>query len=192
MPLREDVSAPQRSTRPGAATAGLFLSGAALALGAHEAGHLLFDVAFDANPGIGRVDFHGIPFFAVTHGSDVSPRREFTISSAGFWVQHATDEWLLSTRPQLRHERAPIVKGMLAFNVLSSIAYSGAAFARTGPVERDTRGMADSIRVNERWIGLLILAPAVLDAWRYFRPEARVPVWLSRSVKSGAILLILK
>lgn len=170
----------------------MFLSGAAIAFGAHEGGHLLFDVAFDAKPGVGRVAFHGIPFFAVTHRSDLSPRREFTVSSAGFWVQHATDEWLLSRRPNLKAERAPFAKGVLAFNVLTSIAYSGAAFARTGPVERDTRGMADSIRVNERWIGLLILAPAALDAWRYFKPDARAPVWLSRGVKAGAVLLVLK
>lgn len=191
IPLRADASAAQ----PGNDTAGkvgLFISGAAIAFGAHEGGHLLFDVVFDARPGIGRVDFHGVPFFAVTHRSDLSPRREFTVSSAGFWVQHATDEWLLTKRPGLRGERAPLAKGVLAFNILTSVAYSGAAFARTGPVERDTRGIADALGVNERWIGLLILAPAALDAWRYFRPDARAPVWLSRGVKAGAVLLILK
>lgn len=171
---------------------GKFFAGAAVAFGAHEVGHLLFDVAFDAQPGIGRVDFHGIPFFAVTHRSGMSPRREFTISSAGFWVQHATDEWLLTTRPRLKAQQAPFAKGVLAFNVVTSIAYAGAAFARTGPVERDTRGMADSVRVNERWIGLLILAPAALDAWRYFKPDARAPVWLSRGFKAGAVVLVLK
>jgi hypothetical protein len=191
IPLRADASAAQ----PGNDTAGkvgLFISGAAIAFGAHEGGHLLFDVVFDARPGIGRVDFHGVPFFAVTHRSDLSPRREFTVSSAGFWVQHATDEWLLTKRPGLRGERAPLAKGVLAFNILTSVAYSGAAFARTGPVERDTRGIADALGVNERWIGLLILAPAALDAWRYFRPDARAPVWLSRGVKAGAVLLIWK
>jgi hypothetical protein len=182
----------QKGADSGAGRVGKFFSGAAVAFGAHEAGHLLFDVVFDANPGVGRVEFHGIPFFAVTHRSDMSPRREFTISSAGFWVQHATDEWLLTARPRLKDEHAPFAKGVLAFNVLTSAAYAGAAFARTGPIERDTRGMADSIRVNERWIGLLILAPAVLDTWRYFRPDARAPVWLSRGVKAGAVVLILK
>ncbi len=191
IPLRAAVSAAQQGNST-AGTIGLFLAGAAIAFGAHEGGHLLFDVVFDAKPGIGRVDFHGVPFFAVTHRSDLSPRREFTVSSAGFWVQHATDEWLLTKRPGLRGERAPLAKGILAFNVLTSVAYSGAAFARTGPVERDTRGIADSLGVNERWIGLLILAPAALDAWRYFRPDARAPVWLSRGVKAGAVLLILK
>ena len=111
-----------------------FLGGAAIALAAHEAGHLLFAVLFDAAPGLGKVDFHGIPFFALTHRSGLSPAREFTISSAGFWVQHAGNEWLLTRRPRLRHERAPLLKGLFAFNILASVAYSGAAFARIGPL----------------------------------------------------------
>ena len=169
---------------------GLFLAGAAIGLGAHEGGHLLFGVVFDADPGIRKVDFHGIPFFALTHRDGLSPKREFVISSAGFWVQHASNEWLLTQRPQLRRERAPVLKGMFAFNVLASIAYSTAAFARTGPVERDTRGMAASLGAREPWIGALILGPAVLDTWRYFDADAEAPVWLSRALKIGAVLLI--
>src|SRR5512138_1121950 len=116
----DDPASPAEAGQPArsgsqAARVAQFLSGAAIALGAHEGGHLLFDVAFDAQPGIGRVDFHGIPFFAVTHRGGLSPRREFTISSAGFWVQHATDEWLLTRRPSIRRERAPLAKGVLAF-----------------------------------------------------------------------------
>lgn len=169
-----------------------FLGGGALALGAHETGHLIFDVAFDADPGIKKVDFHGIPFFAITHREGLPPAKEFTIASAGFWVQHATNEWILTARPRLRDERAPLVKGMFAFNVLASAAYSGAAFARTGPDERDTRGMAISADVNERWIGVAILAPAMLDTWRYFDPDAKAPVWLSRGVKIAGALLIVR
>ena len=173
-------------------TAALFLGGAATALGAHEAGHLVFDVLFDAQPGIDAVDFHGIPFFAITHQSGLSARQELVISSAGFWVQHAGSEWLLTRRPRLRHERAPFAKGVLAFNVLTSVAYAGAAFARTGPAERDTRGIAVSAGIPEPWVGAMILAPAALDAWRYFNPEAKWAVWTSRAVKVGMVLLVLK
>ena len=169
-----------------------FLGGAALALAAHEGGHLLFSVLFDADPGLRRVDFHGIPFFALTHRSGLDPKREFTISSAGFWVQHGGNEWLLTRRPRLRHERAPLLKGLFAFNVLASVAYSGAAFARTGPVERDTRGMSAALGWDERWIGALILAPAVVDTWRYIDPDARAPIWISRAVKVGAVVLLLR
>ena len=52
--------------------------------------------------------------------------------------------------------------------------------------------MAESSNVDERWIGALILAPAVLDTWRYFDPDARWPVWASRAVKVGSVLLIFR
>ena len=187
-----DASAASSSGTKRAATVGLFVAGAALGLGAHEAGHVLFDVAFDADPGLRRVDFHGIPFFAITHRSGLPPGQEFTIASAGFWVQHVGSEWLLTRRPRLRDERAPLAKGLLAFNVLASGAYAGAALFRSGPHERDTLGMALSADVDERWIGVAILAPAVLDTWRYFRPESRAAVWMSRAAKAGGALLIVR
>jgi hypothetical protein len=169
-----------------------FLAGGVFELGMHESGHLLCDAIFDAGPRLEHVQFGPIPFFAITHRPDLSPRREFTISSAGFWVQEGTNEWLLVTRPGLRHEHAPFVKGMFAFNVLTSIGYGTVAFARAGPFERDTRGMAGSIRVDERAIGLVVIAPAVLDAYRYFRPDSTWAKWASRIVKAGGVLLVVK
>lgn len=71
-------------------TAGKFLAGAAVGLGAHEGAHLLFDCLFAARPHLKKVDFKGVPFFAIAHRGDLSRRREFVISSAGFWMQHAT------------------------------------------------------------------------------------------------------
>ena len=169
-----------------------FVGGALAGLAAHEAGHLVFNVVFDADPRLKRVEFHGIPFFAITHREGLSPRREHTISAAGFWVQHAGSEWILTERPNLRSERAPALKGIVAFNVLTSAAYAGAAFARTGPDERDTRGIASSAGIDERWIGAMVLAPAVLDAWRYFDPDAAWAKWTSRVVKIGMILLVIR
>jgi hypothetical protein len=168
------------------------LGGIVVGLFAHEGGHVFFDVIFDADPGIKRVEYHGIPFFAITHRSGLPPREEFTISSAGFWVQEATNEWLLTARPNLRRERAPFAKGVFTFNIGASAMYSVAAFARTGPPERDTRGMAESARIDERWIGAIVLAPAVFDTWRYFDPDSRVAVWLSRAAKVGSVLLVLR
>lgn len=181
------------SERPSRASSTVkFLAGAAAAFGAHEAGHLTTDLLFDADPRLKRVDFHGIPFFAITHRADVTSRQRFVIASAGFWVQHAGSEMILSRSPNLRRERAPFKKGVLAFNVLASAAYAGAAFARTGPDERDTRGMAEGARVDERWIGAMILAPAVLDSIRYLDPDAKWAVWTSRAAKVGLVLLVLR
>jgi hypothetical protein len=187
----QDAAQPPPATESRTATFLSFLGGAAAALGIHEGGHLVFDVMFDADPDLKRVDFHGIPFFAITHGP-LSPVREFTVASAGFWAQHAGSEWLLTKRPLLRHEDAPFAKGLLAFNIGASVAYAGAAFARTGPEERDTLGIALSADIDEPWVGALILAPAVLDGWRYFKPEAKWAVWASRAAKAAGVLLIFR
>jgi hypothetical protein len=168
------------------------LGGAALVFGAHEGGHLLVNAAVDGRPRLKKVGFHGLPFFAIAHRADLSPRREFAVSAAGFWAQHATAEWLLTTRPGIRQERAPLAKGMLAFHVLASTAYAGAAFARTGPPERDTRAMAQSRALDERVIGALVLAPALLDTLRYVRGETAWAAWSSRAAKIGLVVLILK
>ena len=169
-----------------------FIGGGAVGLAAHESGHLLFDAIFDAHAGVQKVSFHGIPFFAITHDPNISPREEFVIDSAGFWVQHLGSEIMLSHRPNLRYEHAPFQKGILAFNVLASVAYASAAFARTGPVERDTRGMADALRWKEPWVGAMILVPALLDTVRYFRPDAKWAVWGSRGAKVGMVLLVVR
>lgn len=168
-----------------------FLGGAAVALGAHESGHLVLDGIFGADPGLKRVNAGPFPFFAITHHS-VTPAKEFAISSAGFWVQHASDELILAKHPHLRDEHARFVKGALAFNVLTSIGYAGAAFARSGPLERDTRGMALSARVAEPWIGATILAPALLDGVRYYRPDWTWAKWASRATKVGGALLVIR
>jgi hypothetical protein len=175
-----------------AASIPIFLAGAAVGLGAHETGHLVFDILFDAHPGLERVSFHGIPFFAITHDPGLSPRREFVIDSAGFWVQHAGNEIILARHPRFRQTGSPFAKGLFTFNVLTSVAYSTAGFFRTGPIERDTRGMADALRWKEPVVAALLLVPAVLDAVRYFHPDAKWAVWGSRGVKVGMVLLVIR
>lgn len=169
-----------------------FLGGAATAFVAHELSHVTADVAFGAPVSLRRVEFHGIPFFAVAHPSTVTRRQEYVISSAGFWSQHASSEWLLTRHPRLRTERAPFAKGVLAFNVLTSTGYALAAFAETGPAERDTRSVAVGARLREPTVGALILTPALLDAWRYYQPERRGVAWVSRGVKLGLVALTIR
>jgi hypothetical protein len=178
-----------QASMPTAETAIRFLAGGAAALAMHESGHLATDLMFHAPPGIKKVSFAGIPFFAITHDPQ-SPAREFVIASAGFWVQEAMDEFLLTRRSDLRGRQAPFTKGMLAFNTLTSVAYAGAAFARVGPGERDTRGMAASAGIAEPWIGAAVLAPAAFDIARYYKPQARWLRWASLASKAAGVLLI--
>jgi hypothetical protein len=133
-----------------------------------------------------------VPFFAIEHRANLSPRREFTVSSAGFWIQEGGNEWLLTRHPRLRQEHAPFAKGLFAFNVLTSVGYGIVAFARAGPSERDTRSMAASTGVDEPVVGAIVLVPAVLDGWRYYKPGARWATWASRLAKIGSVLLVIK
>jgi hypothetical protein len=171
---------------------GKVLLGGGAGLVLHETGHLIADWSFEERVVVKKVDYKGIPFFALSHAHDLSPRREYVVSSAGFWSQYLYSEQILTHHPNLKNEQSPFRKGMLTFHVVTSLMYAGAAFGKTGPVERDTRGMAESIKINERWLGVLILAPALLDTYRYFHPEARWAAWTSRGVKMGSVALVLK
>jgi len=171
---------------------GKVILGGVAGLGVHEAGHLVANWAFEEKVRVKKVDYKGIPFFALSHAPDLSPRREFVVSSAGFWAQYLYSEQILTHHPNLKHEQSPFRKGMLTFHVVTSLVYSGAALGKTGPTERDTRGMATSRRIDERWIGALVLAPALLDVYRYFNPDARWATWTSRGVKMGSVALVIR
>jgi hypothetical protein len=183
-------SAPRQSPEASdGATLARFLAGGAIGLAAHEAGHVLAGSLLGADPGVKSISYGPLPFFAITH-DPVSSRREYVIAASGFFVQHATSEWLLSTRPSLRHQRAPVAKGVLAFNVVTSTVYAAAAFGQFGPPERDTRAMADALGIDEPWVGAMILAPAALDAWRYAHPESKWAPWVSRALKISAVVAV--
>jgi len=176
----------------GASKFGKVLLGGAAGFVLHESGHLVANWAFDEKVIVKKVDFGGIPFFALAHGPGLSPRREYVVSSAGFWAQYLYSEQILTHHPHLKDEQSPLRKGLLTFHVVTSLAYAGAAFGRVGPYERDTRGMAESRRLDERWIGAMVLAPAILDAYRYFKPDARWATWASRGAKLASVGLVMR
>ena len=170
-----------------------FLAGGLTGLAVHESGHVMTGALFGAHPGTERISYAGIPFFAVTH-EPVSRTREFIISSAGLWMQHAGSEVILSKRPNIRKESAPFLKGMLAFNTATSAVYATAAFGKLGPPQRDTLGMAVSLGQRgwrEPSVGVFILTPAALDVYRYFRPDQKWAVWASRGSKAVFMALVL-
>lgn len=166
-----------------------FVAGAASGFAIHEASHFVLDVAFDTDPRLKKVTFGPLPFFAITHRSGGDPRKEAFISGAGFVSQQASSEWILSRR-HAGEKVSAFEKGVLSFHVATSTAYAGAALARYGPFERDTRGIADATMTDERLVGVLVLAPAVFDAWRYFRPQSKAARWGSRLSKVAFLGLL--
>jgi hypothetical protein len=170
-----------------------FLAGAGLGLVVHESAHLAFDEIFHAQPKLVSVHFGPIPFFAISPQRPLSSRQLFTVASAGLWTQDLGSEWLLQPQhTDLRRAHAPFAKGMLAFDVLTSVGYAAVAFVEAGPGERDTRGMALGLGVSERTIGLLVLSPAVLDVYRYVHPQSNWAKWATRILEAGSIVLIIK
>ena len=167
---QEAPSAEQRQLETSDRRIAKFLAGAATALVLHEAGHAAIG----------------------WHRTQLAPRRGYAATTAGFWVQYLVSEHLLAHDIPLRTERAPFKKGLFAFHVLTSTGYAALAFARTGPPGRDTLGMANTLRINERWIGAMVLAPAVFDTIRYFHPDARWAAWMSRGVEIGSVALVVR
>ena len=168
-----------------------FIAGGAAGLVIHEAGHIATGLATGANPGLKRIDYGIIPFFAISH-DPVSRRREYVISSSGFHAQHLANEWLV------KHEatsKSAFRKGWLTFNLATSAVYAAAAAGTFGPPERDTRGMAISLGpegVPEPVIGILVIAPAALDGIRYFKGDPKWARWSSRALKAGLLLIALR
>ena len=63
----------------GASKFGKVLLGGAAGLGLHETGHLIANWAFEEKVVVKKVDYKGIPFFALSHAPDLSPRREYVV-----------------------------------------------------------------------------------------------------------------
>ncbi len=167
-----------------------FLGGALVGLVLHESGHYAMDLALGTDPYVKRVDTGGIPFFAVTYRKEVTPRQEYAIAAAGFWVQHGMAEAILAKYPRLWQEAPTSIKGAFAFHLVTSLIYGYAALAKSGPPERDTLGMAHGLDLHERWVGLAVLLPAALDLYRSFHPDTPGANWTSRGVKLGFVFAL--
>jgi hypothetical protein len=149
----------------------------------HEAGHLIANLSLNTHPYTKSVNYGPIPFFTIEPGRHLSDHEHYITASAGFNAQNIINEWTLTTHPNLRSENDPFLKGVVTFNFWLSVGYAATAFAGTGPIERDTKGMADALGCNEQWVGVMILAPTLLDHYRYHHPEAKWANVASRITK---------
>ncbi len=178
---------------------GLGVAGAVAAFLAHEGGHLFANLLLGNKPYIQGIMVGGVvPFFVVNPGircmGDVCRDRHhdrfgpgragtYFIVTAGFHVQHITDELLLTRNPNLRYQYAPVRKGMLLFNVFLSCFYAAGAFTGLEDSHGDLAGAARVGHVHEAWLATLLLMPAALDTYRYFVPGVRWAPWASRGAK---------
>ncbi len=174
-------------------TLGLFLGGAAVGFVAHESGHVVTNLAYGNIPTLISIKPFGfVPFVAISpqirctddacfkrDGRDFGGGRPglYVIITAGFTVQHLTTEMLLSLEPGIRYHRAPFRKGVLAFDILVSVGYAAASLTGTEDPFGDVTGAARAAHINHDVFAILLIAPALLDAYRFVRPGSRwVPV----------------
>ena len=138
---------PLRRTSPSRRTV-TFLAGGAAGLAMHEAGHRRSPApSFGAHPRVAPARRRARAVLRRSRTTTSRGGREFVISSVRVLdAARRVSEWILTARPEsVATSIAPFLKGVLAFNVGTSVVYSVAAFARSGPPERDTRGMAVSL-----------------------------------------------
>lgn len=182
---------------------GLWAAGAVSGFAFHESGHLLANWAFHNVPQWVSVNGFGfIPFFAISpqiycsngtcqhfNGTPFAggPPGMYTISSAGFDMQHLSSEAMLTYNPNLRYTVAPYQKGWLAFNVFVSLGYAIVSWADKENGYGDVGGSANAAGLSHNLYGALILIPAALDAYRYFKPDSVWAPWVSRGSKLAVI-----
>jgi hypothetical protein len=172
----------------------------------HEACHGVANLAMANVPTLEPVRFLGfVPFFAVSpniqcqggvctrrDGSPFQPgpRGYAFIVSSGILCQEITDEIILTERPRIRYETAPFLKGMLLFNVATSVAYGIANLAGIEPPQGDLRGLDAVSGVPNGVFAALVLGTAALDVARYFLPDSAWLPWVSRGTKVVTVGLI--
>lgn len=160
-----------------------FFEGALAAFVGHESGHFIANYSVGSDPYLRGVHYGPIPFFTIEPGRYLDRHEHYITASAGFNAQNLIDEWLLTSHPNLSKEDDPFLKGIASFNFWLSVGYAATAFAGAGPDERDTKGMADALGWNEKWVGAMILVPAALDTYRYKHPDSKWAVTASRLSK---------
>jgi len=166
-----------------------FFAGAFAAFLGHEAGHLITNWSIGTDPYLMGVHYGPIPFFTIQPGKPLTNRQHYVTASAGFNAENIIDEWLLTTHPRLSQEDKPFLKGVASFNFWCNVGYAATAFAQSGPDERDTKGMADSLGCSEAWVGAMILVPTALDTYRYKHPDSKWAPTASRITKLAMIFL---
>lgn len=186
-----------------------FLGGAAAAFVGHESCHVAMNLSLGVVPEIRPVTYLGfVPFFSISptvtcgangcvkdSGAPFGPGKGglYAIVAAGMQCQQISNEIILSTDPQLVRHEAPFRKGMLAFNVLLSLGYAVSNWAGVEPRSGDVSSLDRLVRAPQGLIALSVFAPAVLDALRFFFPDAPgLPFvsWVAKGALVGFVFSI--
>jgi hypothetical protein len=184
-------------------TLAIYLGGGLVGFLAHESGHVVMNLAYGNVPQFQHITTFGfIPFVAINprlscHG-DVCTKHDgtplsggesgkYNIVTAGYDVQHITTEVLLTLEPDLRWRRAPFRKGVFAFDILLSVGYALSNITGTESSFGDSANAVAASGLPRAVFDAVLVAPAALDAYRFFHPEAKWAPWVSRGAKLGMV-----
>jgi hypothetical protein len=157
-----------------------FALGAASGFVAHELGHLFTDFILGKSVDFVPVKLGPFPFFAIQPCCNLTPQEQYVVASAGFMVQYVNSELILWVSPRIRSQRHAYLKGVLALDIGLSIGYAVSAFLPQGiaPQQSDTATMARGLGIPQWQVGLMVLAPAIVDTYRYLVPDSKWAPWV--------------
>lgn len=181
----------------------LYLGGGLVGFLAHESGHVAMNFAYDNVPQFQHITTFGfIPFVAINprlscsngvckkHDGTLLAGGEsgkYNIVTAGFDVQHVTTELLLTLEPDLYWRHEPFRKGLFTFDILLSVGYALSNVTGTESSFGDSRNAATAAGMPHAVFAAILIAPAALDTYRFFRPRSKWAPWVSRGTKLGMI-----
>jgi len=188
------------------ASVALTAAGFVTAFVVHEACHGAANLAMANVPTLEPVRFLGfLPFFAVSPNIQCRdgtclrrggepfqpgpPGYAFIVSS-GILCQEITNEIILTEHPRIRYESAPFLKGMLLFNLATSVAYGIANLAGIEPPQGDLRALDTIGGIPHGVFAAVVLGTAALDVARYFLPGVGWLPWVSRGSKVVTVGLV--
>jgi hypothetical protein len=178
-----------------------FALGALSGFVGHETGHIATDFMTGHHPKFVETHLGKIPFFAIQPCcTNLSHAAEYTIASAGFAVGDLSSELILQIQPRLRSRRSAYLKGVLIFDEVLAIGYAVSGFLEVkypnlGPPQSDINSMARSLGIQPWQVGIYLIAPAILDLYRYFRPRSNFAPWMgvqSKLLMVGLVMPLLK
>ena len=188
------------------ASVALTAAGFVTAFVVHEACHGVANLAMANVPTLEPVRFLGfLPFFAVSPNIQCRdgtclrrggepfqpgpPGYAFIVSS-GILCQEITNEIILTEHPRIRYESAPFLKGMLLFNLATSVAYGIANLAGIEPPQGDLHALDTIGGIPHGVFAAVVLGTAALDVARYFLPDVGWLPWVSRGSKVVTVGLV--
>ena len=177
---REDGSTSSHGVRSARRWWGLFATGFASSILAHEGAHVLAAYAVGGRPSFGLNA--GRPTIYSGIDATAEPRRQFVFSSAGLTVQTLIDEGILDT-PHGSSRAGAFERGLLAGGLATSFFY--VSIGRTGSVS-DVDFMARTSRLSKTSITAIFGGLALAHTWRIAH-DGRYADFFARPAPEGGL-----